>query len=238
LNPEPLNVYNVIQEDFKVLKFAITFIFALPFFFCSVSLACDWAYGVRSGDDASELCVTIEKNADGITYRSTYRDVKQLYHYDTENSLLRWEYADSGSQTSFNAIRSGGEIIVSGTSSGQPVNKSLAAGDEVWLQNSEFGLLEFLKTKEKTKEFIVIAPEDISIKKFRATREAEEEISWNGQKIRVVKLKARLRGFLSLFWQATYWHRLPEITFLRYKAEGLPGVPKADIQLVREKSVR
>jgi hypothetical protein len=219
LNPEPLNVYNVIQEDFKVLKFAITFIFALPFFFCSVSLACDWAYGVRSGDDASELCVTIEKNADGITYRSTYRDVKQLYHYDTENSLLRWEYADSGSQTSFNAIRSGGEIIVSGTSSGQPVNKSLAAGDEVWLQNSEFGLLEFLKTKEKTKEFI-------------------EEISWNGQKIRVVKLKARLRGFLSLFWQATYWHRLPEITFLRYKAEGLPGVPKADIQLVREKSVR
>ena len=76
MNPEPLNAYNVIQEDFKVLKFAITFIFALPFFFCSVSIACDWAYEVRSGDDASELCVTIEKNADGITYWTTYRDVK------------------------------------------------------------------------------------------------------------------------------------------------------------------
>jgi len=34
--------------------------------------------------------------------------------------------------------------------------------------------------------------------------------------------KTRLRGFLVLFWQATYWHRLPKLIFLRYKAEGLP----------------
>ena len=221
-----------------MLKSAITFIIVWPLFFSTASLACDWAFEVRSGDTASELCVTNEKNADGITYRSTYRNVKQLYHYNMDNSMTRWEYADSGSQTLINAKRRGAEILVSGTLRGQAVNKSLAAGDEIWMQNSEYGLLEFLKTKEKIKEFIVIAPEDLSIKKFRATREDEEEISWKGQKIRVVKLKARLRGFFSILWQATYWYRLPEMTFLRYKAEGLPGVPKADIQLVREKKVK
>ena len=221
-----------------MLKFAITFTLVLPVLYCQVSQACDWAFEVRGGDTASELCVTIEKSADGITYRSTYRDVKQLYHYNMDNAMLRWKYADSGSQTLFTAKRRGGEILVSGTLRGQAVNKSMAAGAKVWLQNSEYGLLEFLKTKEKTREFVVIAPEDISIKKFRATREAEEEISWKGQKIRVVKLKARLRGFFSILWQATYWYRLPEMTFLRYKADGMPGVPKADIQLVREKTVK
>jgi hypothetical protein len=234
------SLWRIFSEFWRVLflKFAITLIFAMSFFLCPVSQGCDWAYEVRSGDDSSELCVTIEKNMDGITYRSTYLNVKQLYQYDLENNLMRWEYTDSSSQTSLESKRSGGEILVNGISSGQPVSKSLAVGDEVWLQNSEFGLLKFLKTKEKTKDFVVIAPEDLSIKKLRATREAEEDISWNGEKIRVVKLKARLRGFLSLFWQATYWHRLPEITFLRYRAEGMPGVPKADIRLVREQAMR
>jgi hypothetical protein len=118
------------------------------------------------------------------------------------------------------------------------VNTSLEAGDRIWLQNSEFGLLDFLRANEKSKDFIVVAPEDLSIKKLRATRAAEEKIAWNGQQIRAVKLTARLRGFLSLFWQSTYWHRLPEMTFVRYKADGLPGVPAVDIRLVGEKVVQ
>jgi hypothetical protein len=56
----------------------------------------------------------------------------------------------------FNVSRKGGETLIRGTSHGQSVNKSLAAGDQFWLQNSEFGLLDFLRLKEKNKEFIVI----------------------------------------------------------------------------------
>ena len=81
----------------------------------------------------------------------------------------------------------------------------------------------------------MVSPEDLSIKKILANQAVTEEITWNDQKIEVVKLTARLRGFLSLFWQAIYWYRWPELTFLRYKADGLPGVPKVDILLVREK---
>ncbi len=217
------------------LIFAVSMIFAVSLFFNPLSLACDWVYEVRSDDDVAELCVTLERSPAGITYRSTYKDVKQLYHYNSDNILLRWEYTDSRDQSAFKAKRDKGEILVRGTSQGQPVNKALTVGDAIWLQNSEFGLQEFLKTDDKNKDFIVITPEDLSVNKFRATREAGEEISWEGNKIRVVKLKARLRGFLSIFWQATYWYRMPEMTFLRYKAEGLPGVPKADIELVQEK---
>ncbi len=180
----------------------------------------------------------IEKNANGITYRSTYRDVKQLYEYNADGAMMRWEYADSGVNTKFKAERKAGAIIIRGISKGQPVNKSLEAGDRVWLQNSEFGLLDFLKAKEKSKDFVVVAPEDLSIKKLRATRAAEEEITLKDKKIRAFKLTARLRGFLSLFWQSTYWYRLPELTFVRYKADGLPGVPEVDIQLVREKAMK
>lgn len=218
-----------------MIRSAIILSFALLFLISTPSFACDLVYEVRGGDDVSELCVTIEKNTRGTTYRSTFRDVKQLYHYNTENSLTRWEYAESGANTDFKADRNGDKILFRGISSGQPLNKSLAVGGEIWLQNSEFGLLEFLTSKEKSKEFIVVAPEDLSIKKILATQAVTEEIAWNDQKIAVVKLTARLRGFLSLLWQATYWYRLPEMTFFRYKADGLPGVPKVDILLVREK---
>ena len=209
-------------------------IIALLFLISTPSFACDLVYEVRRDDDVSELCVTIEKNTGGTTYRSTFRDVKQLYHYNTENSLTRWEYADSGADTDFKADRKADEILFRGISNGQPLNKSLAVGEEIWLQNSEFGLLEFLTSKEKSKEFIVVAPEDLSIKKIRTTQPVTEKIAWNNQNITVVKLTARLRGFLSLLWQTTYWYRLPEMTFLRYKADGLPGVPKVDILLVRK----
>ena len=221
-----------------MLKIVISLIGAALCVSNTASLACDLAYEVRSDEIVAELCVTIDKHTDGITYRSTYRDVKQLYHYTIDNTLIHWEYIDPGAKSNFSANRNGSEIIIRGILHGQPVNKSLVAGDLVWLQNSEFGLLEFLKTQEKTKEFMVIAPEDLSIKKLRATRAAEKDISWKGNQVRVVKVTARLRGFLSLFWQATYWHRLPELTFLRYKADGLPGVPGVDIHLVRETTVR
>ncbi len=218
-----------------MLKSVITFISISLLLMCTESFACELTYEVRSDDLVSELCITIEKNANGITYRSTYRDVKQLYYYKSDGSMVRWEYADSGENTDFKAERNAGDIIIRGISKGQAVNKSLEAGDRIWLQNSEFGLLDFLKANEKSKDFIVVAPEDLSIKKFRATRAPEEEITWNGQQIRAVKMTARLRGFLSLFWQSTYWHRLPEMTFVRYKADGLPGVPAVDIELVQEK---
>jgi hypothetical protein len=218
-----------------LVRIAIKLIFVLLFLITAPSFACDLVYEVRQDDDISELCVTIEKNTRGTTYRSTFRDVKQLYHYNTENSLTRWEYAESGANTEFKADRNGDEILFRGISNGQPLNKSLIVGEEIWLQNSEFGLLEFLTSKQKFKEFIVVSPEDLSINKILANQAVTEEITWNDQKIEVVKLTARLRGFLSLFWQAIYWYRWPELTFLRYKADGLPGVPKVDILLVREK---
>ena len=218
-----------------MIRSAIILILASFFLSGKLSFACDLVYEVRSGDEVSELCVTIEKNMRGTTYRSTFRDVKQLYYYNTENSLTRWEYAESGANTDFRADRNGDKIIFRGISSGRPLNKSLIVGEEIWLQNSEFGLLDFLTSKKKSKEFIVVAPEDLSIKKILATQAVTEEIAWNDQKIEVVKLTARLRGFLSLIWRATYWYRSPEMTFLRYKADGLPGVPKVDILLVREK---
>ncbi len=219
-------------------KIAIRFIFAALLLISIDGLACDLAYDVRSEDLVSELCVAIEKDTDGITYRSTYRDVKQLYFYNSDGAMVRWEYADSAENTDFKAERNDGTITIRGISKGEPINKSLKAGEKVWLQNSEFGLLDFLNSKEESKDFIVVAPEDLTIKKLRATRAAEAEITWNGQQIRAIKMTVRLRGLLSLFWQSTYWHRLPEMTFVRYKADGLPGVPAVDIQLVQEKPIK
>ena len=220
-----------------MLKRSIIVIFQLLFLVNSTCFACDLVFDVQSNDDASELCVTIDKKQDGITYRSVYRDVRQLYHYDNNNLLSRWEYENKTAGTTFTASRKKDEIIVRGTSNGQTLNKSLAVGNEIWLQNSEFGLLDFLNSKAKSKEFIVISPEDLSVNKVLATR-STSEISWNGQKIKIIELSARLRGFMSIFWKAVYWYRLPEMTFLRYSADGLPGVPKVDIRLVKEKDVR
>jgi hypothetical protein len=220
-----------------MLKRSITIVFQLLFLVNSTGFACDLVYDVHNHDDISGLCVTIEKNKDGTTYRSTYRDVRQLYHYDKDNLLTQWEYADKGADTDFKASRNADLITVRGTSNGQPLNTSLTVGDEIWLQNSEFGLLGFLNSKEKSKEFIVVSPEDLSINKVQAIRTASE-ITWNGQRIKIIELTARLRGFMSLFWKAVYWYRLPEMTFLRYKADGLPGVPEVDIRLVKEKDAR
>lgn len=199
----------------------------------SAVFARDLLYEVRSNQDSSTLCVTIAKKTDGVTYRSTFRGVTQLYHYKADHYLTIWEYADSGNNSDFKADRNGSEIRIRGRLNGRPLDKSLVVGQQVWMQNSEFGLLEFLQSTEKSKDFIVVTPEDLSVIKVRATR-STAEVVWEGQQMTVVVLTARLRGFLSFFWEATYWYRVPDLTFLRYSADGLPGFPKVEILLVQE----
>ena len=70
-----------------MIRSAIILIFALLFLISTPSFACDLVYEVRGDDDVSELCVTVEKNTRGTTYRSTFRDVKQLYHYNTQKFI-------------------------------------------------------------------------------------------------------------------------------------------------------
>jgi hypothetical protein len=131
-------------------------------------------------------------------------------------------------------VREGTRINVTGTLNGKPVLKVLKVPDYIWGQNSEFALMDFVKSGRRQEDFFVVKPDDLSVNKMRMLKEETEEIIFNGKMIKTVRYKAQLHGLLALLWQAHYWYRLSDNQFILYKTEGALGIPASEIRLINE----
>lgn len=106
-------------------------------------------------------------------------------------------------------------------------------GEQSWLQNSEFGLLDFIQSAQKQMDFVVIKPDDLSVNRLKVRKGPKEEIDFRGERVNTLMLNATPPGLLSILWQATNWYRIPDYLFLRYETKGAPGLPHTTIELDR-----
>jgi hypothetical protein len=196
--------------------------------------AAELLYQIETDDSSDSFYLTITENEDGTTYLSRYQSLTQVYMYDRQRRTVEWQYQDTKTSTSYTAVRNGTRILVTGMLNGESIEKELAVPAYIWGQNSEYALLDFVKSGQRSTEFFVIKPGDLSVNKMKFRREGSEEILHNGTMVNTVRYKAQLQGLLSLLWQAHYWYRLPDYGFILYKTSGAPGIPATEIRLVSE----
>jgi hypothetical protein len=191
-------------------------------------------YEVKNEETVSSLAIEIRKDEDGgHVYLSELGSVRQYYRYDENNTLTEWRFSDEDDETEFTALRKGGEIAVTGFRRGEPFSQTLSVGEQDWLQNSEFGLLEFIRSAKNQMDFVVIKPDDLSINRLKVRKGSREKISYRGERVSALRLKATPPGLLSILWQAEYWYMEPDYLFIRYEAKGAPGLPNTTIELDR-----
>jgi hypothetical protein len=189
-------------------------------------------FEVRAGEKTSRLVIRENTQGGERTYTSKTGELEQFYRYDSLNRLMEWRFSNPGKNTVFTAIRERERVDIRGTVEGKPVEKRLEIGEEPWFQNSEFGLLPFARSPEKTTEFFVIDPDGLKKAVLKARKVSGEPLDWRGLRVDTVRIKAHLSGPLSLLWSATYWYALPECTFIRYEASGGGGAPRTEIRLL------
>lgn len=194
--------------------------------------AAEYVFEVEAGGSTSRLVIREETRNGERTYVSKTGDLEQFYRYDGQNRLAEWRFSMPGKNTDFTAKREGGNVVVRGTLRGDTVEKTIRSGAEPWFQNSEFGLLPFVRAPEKTIDFFAVEPEGLKRVVFRARKIEGETVEWGGRSVETIRVKAHLQGPLSLVWSATYWYAVPGLTFIRYRASGGGGTPKTDIRLL------
>jgi hypothetical protein len=191
-------------------------------------------YAVKDEETVSSLEIKIRKDDDGgHVYLSKLGSVQQYYRYDENNTLTEWRFSDKEDETEFTALSRGGEIAVTGFRRGEPFSQTLSVGEQAWLQNSEFGLLEFIRSAKNQMDFVVIKPDDLSVNRLKVRKGAREKINYRGERVSALRLKATPPGLLSVLWQAEYWYRVPDYLFIRYETKGAPGLPHTIIELDR-----
>ena len=124
-------------------------------------------------------------------------------------------------------------LHIHGEDRGQVIDVIYTIDGRNWFQPMSFSLVGFLFSDQKRVSFWTIRQDTLEVLTIVAVKEGRDEVEINGKSIPAFKVEVRLEGFLSPFWHGTYWYRLENGQFLKYRAvNGVPGTPETVITLV------
>ena len=169
--------------------------------------------------------------------RSGGNMVRQTFRTSADLSTLAWTFSDPERQMELDAKLQGKDILLTGHSRADKVEKRFSAAGAPWNQLFQMGLPPFARGKEKGFQFRSIGtqgPGEMKIGKFTVTRRDDEKITLAGKEITAVRLRISLSGLLSIFWHGDYWYRHGDGRFLRYRGKNRARGPEAVSELVQE----
>ncbi len=194
-------------------------------------------YRETTGDREVRIVSVERRQGDGFVLRSE-SDSGERHEIETDRQLrtLSWRYADPGSGTDIEAVRSGDTIRISGMLHGEKVVREHRPGDVPWYQSIERSLEAFATGDgPEPLAFAVIDPDRLQLHRMEARREGRETVWPGGTKTPAVRVRIRPAGFAGLFWSSSYWFRLPDGKMVYHEgARGGPGTPLTRMALISE----
>lgn len=185
-------------------------------------------YTETTGDKTSHFSWILEQ-ANNVTV--TVREDNALYvnHCDEVGTTFRWSY--QGTDSDIVATRSGDIIEVQGKFQGKQINARHEVDTLPWYQTLAYALPRVVEPDKTRQVFWTVRPDNLDLIKMQANWEGTEKVAVNGQELQAHRVRIRPDGFLSRFWHADYWFRVPDGLFVRYEGvHGPPGHPKTVIQ--------
>lgn len=115
----------------------------------------------------------------------------------------------------------GKKLIASSKIKGEDSSKSYSISTS-WVQEFEFGLQNFLQSKDSSFEFVILNPKTLDINNMIAKKQGKETIEINKKSYDAQIVKVTLTGFKSMFWKAMIWYDISTHDLLIYKANEGP----------------
>ncbi|MBT4290231.1 MAG: hypothetical protein HOD92_23140 [Deltaproteobacteria bacterium] len=108
-------------------------------------------------------------------------------------------------------------VFIFGKRKGKSINKKLELTDNPFYWDPKLGLSGFVKSSKTSLVFQVIRPDNQKVYEMKAERIGLKNISINGKKIVALEIYWSLTGFLSIFFDQTYYYRASDGLFLTQK---------------------
>ncbi|SDC34349.1 hypothetical protein SAMN04488588_0884 [Geotoga petraea] len=159
-----------------------------------------------------------------IPMKVQWESINDITTIETDKSLKTIKMNYESDNTNLNLIRKGNFIELSGTSEGEEVQKKLKIDDDPWYQLFVFSFTDFIFSDDKTRQYWVFNPFDLSMSKMKVEKISKEKITINEKTYDTFLLNTRLTGFMSIFWKGEYWFNSENGMYLKY--DGLNIFPK------------
>ena len=190
----------------------------------------DLQYRELQGDHIRNRIFQVKPITQGVAVSSLVDQAHYLAHCDETGKTSLWAVDEK--DRNIRAERHGNTINITGSMSGESINKQLKKNDLPWFQSLYYSLSCFLESDQEAIEFWMIRPDNLSLVKLRAEKESVETIRINGQKEQAEKIRLGLTGLLSYIWHGYYWYRAEDGVLLQYKdMKALPGRSKLTVRL-------
>ncbi|MGM0640996.1 MAG: hypothetical protein ACQESN_06195 [Thermotogota bacterium] len=115
-------------------------------------------------------------------------------------------------------------IYLEGTYEGEKIKKQLIIDGDHWYQLFVFSFTDFVFSDDKSRNYWVFNPFDISMNEMKVKKIEKDFITINGKKIESYYLNTRLTGLMSIFWKGEYWYNSKNGMYLKY--DGLNIYPE------------
>ena len=185
-------------------------------------------YTETTGGETRHFSWTLEQT-NSVTVTVREEDALYVNHCDSLGTTFQWRYR--GADSHIVATRSGNVMEIGGKFHGAAFQERHDIDSAPWYQTLAYALPRLVEPDNTPLVFWTIRPDNLDVVKMQATWEGTETVVVNGKELQAHRVRIRPDGFLSKFWHADYWFRVPDRLFVRYEGvHGPPGHPKTVIQ--------
>jgi len=194
-----------------------------------------YRYSETTSNVTIQQSVTVTQNESGgfvITAIDAETGDTDTMTLDNHCAALVWvTQAKDGSTISYR--RSGNSILIEGVQHGVSVSKTVAIDGLPWYGSTDFGLGDFVRSKQTTGNFWILSPDNLKATKMSVSVIGMNTIPYIGNQIDTVKIRVTAAGVPAIFFKLLYWYRPTDGLLIHFEgAMGPPGTPQTTTQLI------
>lgn len=150
---------------------------------------------------------------------------------DIPYRLTHFEYQSKKNSDHYNIRLVNRKLEAKGEKKGEKISATHNIGSTPWIQDFEFGLKPFIKSKNKSINFVIVSPSNFKVHKMVARKKEMQTITVDGKERKTLYVKMTLAGFKKMFWKAQLWFDADSGDLIMYKANEGPHTPTTVITL-------
>lgn len=210
------------------MKRIFSFLSLLLLFFNIICRADTYVYRhfySESNEEYGLNTINVGKYIDGKRLIKTrFKEVAEPEHIsesdmwlNQNNELINVHVRKLHEKTDYQVSKTGNLVIITGKRKGDLLNKKIEIDEMPLFWDPKFGLSGFVNSDQNSMLFLQIRPGNQEVYEMKAVRKGSKEIEVNGKKVIAIEVFWTLTGFLSLFFEQTYYYRASDSVFLTQK---------------------
>ncbi len=179
-------------------------------------------YEYTQSTGSTVAIITWEKDSADETVIRVRQGTNTFFNYcDPSGTTYRWRFQSP--DTDIHVHRRANTLHITGTSKGKVVSRQIELDSSDWFQPLSYSLRQFLASDRSSVVFWTVRSDNLKAIKLKAVKECVEDIRIGDHLIETQRIKVFPVGLYYRFWTGTYWYRLSDRFFVKYK--GNSGIP-------------